>query len=129
MMVEDVNHKNLFKGTGCLATFSAKITMCFGLGLISKDEKQTLNLVRKIRNIFAHDINTKLTFKTNEIADRTKSLALLDLLKGKPILAKDNNSPRWRFILAVGILATSIKGLRTNNTERMSSPIDLYSPE
>ena len=39
-----------------LGNFSSKITMCYCLGLIEKTIKNDLNIVRKIRNKFAHDL-------------------------------------------------------------------------
>jgi len=39
-----------------LGNFSNKIKMCYCLGLIDKIIKDDLNLVRKIRNEFAHDL-------------------------------------------------------------------------
>lgn len=39
-----------------LGNFSNKIKMCYCLGLIDKIIKEDLNLVRKIRNEFAHDL-------------------------------------------------------------------------
>ncbi len=37
-----------------LGTFSARISACFALGRIQKNEFEELNLIRKIRNEFAH---------------------------------------------------------------------------
>ena len=48
------DHRELFEGTGALATFSAKIEMSFRLGLISEGEHRTLTAIRKVRNEFAH---------------------------------------------------------------------------
>ena len=39
-----------------LGTFSGKITMAYCLGLIYKPVRDDLNLIRKIRNQFAHDL-------------------------------------------------------------------------
>lgn len=39
-----------------LGNFSNKIKMCYCLGLIDKIIKDDLNLIRKIRNEFAHDL-------------------------------------------------------------------------
>lgn len=47
-----------------LGNFSNKITMCYCLGLIDKIIKSDLNIVRKIRNRFAHDYMFR--FKTNK---------------------------------------------------------------
>jgi DNA-binding MltR family transcriptional regulator len=39
-----------------LSNFAAKINTCFCLGLISSDERHDLNLLRDIRNSFAHNL-------------------------------------------------------------------------
>lgn len=44
----------LLAPNGSLSTFSARITMAFVLGLITKITHDNLNVVRKIRNHFAH---------------------------------------------------------------------------
>ena len=49
--VEELLYKN---GNGPLGTFSARIDLAYCLGLTSDDEYRDLNLVRKIRNDFAH---------------------------------------------------------------------------
>ena len=46
----------LFSQNGPLATFSSKILLVYRLGLISKYEYDCLNLIRKIRNNFAHNL-------------------------------------------------------------------------
>jgi DNA-binding MltR family transcriptional regulator len=45
---------NVFEGKGPLATFSAKIEVCAGLGNISPDVRHDLKVVNTIRNEFAH---------------------------------------------------------------------------
>ena len=55
-LVESSNFRELFSGQGALSTFSAKITMCHALGLISKELRDDLNSYRKIRNRCAHDL-------------------------------------------------------------------------
>lgn len=50
----------MFDHNGPAGSFSSKIKLCFALGLILDDEMNAINLVRKIRNDFAHDINVDL---------------------------------------------------------------------
>lgn len=49
--------KELFPGYGPLSSFSSKILLSYRLGLISNYEYRTLQIIRKIRNLFAHDIS------------------------------------------------------------------------
>jgi mannitol operon repressor len=68
--VEEMLYKN---GNGPLGTFSARIDLGYCLGLLSGDEYKDLNLVRKIRNDFAHKL-TGLSFATPNIASRCREL-------------------------------------------------------
>ena len=49
--------KELFSGYGPLSTLSSKIVLSYRLGLISNYEYKTIQIIRKIRNLFAHDIS------------------------------------------------------------------------
>ena len=59
-------------GNAPLATFSSRITACYALGLISKEEHDDLHLLRRIRNDFAHDIHT--SFETQSVINRCREL-------------------------------------------------------
>ncbi|MCJ9700177.1 MltR family transcriptional regulator [Bradyrhizobium sp. SHOUNA76] len=59
-------------GSAPLGTFSARAKLAFTLGLISETEFQDLELIRKIRNEFAH--NVKASFEDSEIRNRCKIL-------------------------------------------------------
>ncbi|WP_145409258.1 transcriptional regulator [Paenibacillus xylanexedens] len=65
--------ENLCIGTGGMATFSAKIEFCYLLGLISAETRRLLNIIRKIRNEFAHSMEI-LSFDTEDISNRCRSL-------------------------------------------------------
>jgi len=89
----------LFLDTGLLGTFSAKIDMAFRLGLIKESSKNTLHLLRKMRNECAHNIESS-SFDTPSIESRTIELArkVEDLLtamwKGMEDLLK--NQPNYK---------------------------------
>lgn len=59
-------------GYAPLKTFSARITACYLLGLISEDERIELDLIRDIRNDFAHDIRT--SFESQSVVSRCEQL-------------------------------------------------------
>lgn len=65
-------NKTLFAQNGPLSTFSSKIVLAYRLGLISKYEQNSLNLIRKIRNAFAHDLHTD-SFEYNPIKELLKN--------------------------------------------------------
>src|ERR1700722_4018521 len=60
--------------TAPLGTFSARITACHALGLITDDENHDLGLIRKIRNEFAH--TTQLSLDAPTIKDRCAILRM-----------------------------------------------------
>lgn len=47
---------NLFDSSHALSTFSAKIALAYRLGVIDKNFEHALQMIRKIRNAFAHSI-------------------------------------------------------------------------
>lgn len=51
-----------------LSTFHSQVTACYSLGLITESEHHDLQLIRKIRNEFAHHIHT--SFETQSVIDR-----------------------------------------------------------
>jgi DNA-binding MltR family transcriptional regulator len=73
-LVRDANteHK-MFRGTGPLATLSAKIELGFLLGMYGKVERNDLHRIREIRNEFAHKFNG-ITFEDQRIRDLIKNL-------------------------------------------------------
>lgn len=66
--------KDLFEGTMPLATFSSRIKMAFYLGLISQKCRQNLDMIRSIRNDFAHRLEVDL-FAVQSVGDRCRSLS------------------------------------------------------
>ena len=57
-----------------LGTFSARIKCAHAMGLITKKEFSECNILRKIRNEFAHNIN--ISFEEQSIIDLCKNLQL-----------------------------------------------------
>ena len=53
-MVEDSEIDKLFDGFGPFADFMKRIECAYAFGFISKEHRKDLNLIRKIRNHFAH---------------------------------------------------------------------------
>jgi hypothetical protein len=77
-----------------LSTFSAKVWLCHALGLLSEDEARDLDLIRKIRNSFAHDIDASLD--TGPSSSRCRELKLGERLYAPPnipFLRDEDNVP------------------------------------
>lgn len=90
--------EDLFKGNTPLSSFSSRIKMAFYLGLISNDVRRDLDLIRAIRNDFAHH-PVPMSFSTQSVANRCNELTNSYHAKGA--------SPRNHFTSAVfGLLAS-----------------------
>lgn len=64
-IVEDAQKKELVDD-GPLSTLSSRIMMCHALGLISSMERNECNLIRKVRNVFAHAVRMSFDDATVE---------------------------------------------------------------
>ena len=73
--------ESLFDRAGApLSSFSAKIEMCFALGIINNSSRLALHLIRDVRNAFAHQIH-QMTFGHPDVAEMIDSRALSELKK------------------------------------------------
>jgi hypothetical protein len=109
----------LFEGYGPLNTFSAKIELAYGFGLISKNEKLDLHAIRKIRNEFAHSDDYSLTFDSRPINSYVQKMKLREatlLNNEKPSLLRHD------FILEVcmmiGFLKSKIRQIESPEAPR-----------
>jgi DNA-binding MltR family transcriptional regulator len=59
---------------GGLNTFSAKINISYSLGFITIEEYQALNLLKNIRNKFAHNFEYQFSFQDQKIASQCVTL-------------------------------------------------------
>lgn len=72
--IGDKKHDSLlFEGNGILGTFSSKISLAYRIGLISKGEYEKLEVIRSIRNRFAHELSF-LNFNEQSIASKCKNI-------------------------------------------------------
>ena len=122
-MVEEAPSK-LFDGYGPIASFSARIEISLGLGLISRDEHSDLHLIRKIRNVFAHEMDHELSFTTQAIAHRVAALKIVDALYANPSIPTPEDTPRVRFQIEIGSLTYSLAGVRAAAITRAEIPED-----
>jgi hypothetical protein len=57
-LIDDKSVDEMFDGPFApYSTLSGKTTAAFSLGLISREEAKRINAVRKVRNVFAHEID------------------------------------------------------------------------
>lgn len=78
----------LFSGLGPLATFSAQIKLAYAMKLIAKEGYEALELLRKMRNEFAHSPSS---MQITHDAVFQKYLAFVNLagFSGKPLMDYD----------------------------------------
>jgi hypothetical protein len=82
-------------GNAPLASFSARAQTCFALGLIDDYEFSEINLVRKVRNEFAH-ARHGLSFSNAKVRGLCATLT-----SHIPVTPEgDKNDPRYRFVTA-----------------------------
>lgn len=117
-----VLYDKLLDGTGPLATFAAKIQVARALAWISKETFEDLEVIRRIRNDFAHKFDHNLSFTDESISNRCRDLKVASsFLDGFDDALQDQSTkfgsvaiggmknafmlPRWRFQLSVDFLA------------------------
>jgi hypothetical protein len=105
------------KGAG---TFSAKINLAYCLNIVSEDARHDLHLIRKVRNEFGHDLNTR-SFDKDPVRSMCASLKLPEQCFG-PIGAPHTDRmqtafhhftramtyPRFRFMAAATAIANRL---------------------
>lgn len=112
-MIESATTQKLLRDAEVLGSFSAKIDLAYALALIPEEVFLDLNLIRKVRNDFAHSLDHGLGFATPSVADRIAALQIEKVLGGVlptfRILKADVSNPsdvsRVKLITAVGMLA------------------------
>ena len=71
---EELKKLQIFKGpVAPLGTFSARSRVAYSFGILSKDEYDDIDLIRDIRNKFAHQM-TGVSFDLNEITESLRKL-------------------------------------------------------
>jgi hypothetical protein len=92
----------LFDG-GPLGTFSAKITISTAMGIIKQETRDTLEVIRSVRNEFAHDM-LPLDFSAQRIAEHCEKLGDPKFLSGSAVIVPPTDLKarnRLRFIDAI----------------------------
>ena len=115
-------HIDLLNGTSSLSTFPARIRLASALAWIDDPIQIDLDIIRKIRNDFAHSFDHELSFQNPSLVNRCGNLLVAQsYIEGytDSIGAPDQNlseyairsikekfqAPRWRFQLSVDFIA------------------------
>ena len=116
---------DLFDTERPLGTFSAKISAAYRLGLIDKDFEYALQVVRKIRNSFAHSIENETLSKSSHhdrLFEVTKILSgYQDLAQMVSSVAPESSNISKDFATFCGVLTVLVIGL--NIAAHISEPV------
>lgn len=85
-------------------SFAAKINLAYALGIIENKVRGELNLIRRIRNVFAHT-REKVSFSTKEISNAINTFKLLESSKVlTAVLGREPKSAKDKFCFVVQLL-------------------------
>ena len=110
-----------------LGTFNSRILSAYCLGLIGSKEYFELNLIRKIRNKFAHDLET-LSFDNQSIQSYCTNLKYPQILyNAVPEII--SFAPRDLFIYSVTTLHLILMSRSSNIKDKREIPKDMFLTE
>ena len=111
---------NLSSGSGGLATFSSRIDLSYLLGLISHETRRHLNIIRRIRNEFAHTMEI-ISFETQSVSNRCRNLRTDDFVNVPDEARKIFIRAAWGIAgTLIGVTESSIKPKAPNNKREIS---------
>lgn len=87
--------RSLFRSDGPLGSFSNKITMGYALEIFGEITKQNLDVIRHVRNVFAHT-KKHIDFNTKEIVDLCEFLKFPPILKENPDFGPEEEKPQLK---------------------------------
>jgi mannitol operon repressor len=103
-MVDHKVSKKLFKYPDPISSFSARLNVSFALGLITETEYNECNLIRSIRNKFAHEAAYSIDFNSKEIALLCERLRTYKQLKDAPFANRPDFNRIVFFIVVQSLL-------------------------
>jgi hypothetical protein len=121
----------LLSHSGPLGPFSARIQVARALAWISDDVHFDLDQIRKIRNVFAHEVDHELSFANQSIADKCRTLKTAQTLIDANDYSASKPHPNFsrEVILAMGSVFKSPRQRYEVSVEMLAQHIDELSPE
>ena len=107
---------------GPLGSFGSRILICYLLGRISDEEYRDLEVVRKIRNDFAHKMHG-MSFETEGIKGRCSNLILANKVTTFKQFEKAGARERFNFSI---VLLMALLGMRETNLDQVTSASSLF---
>jgi len=121
---------NLLGETNPLGTFSAKIKMAFSLNLIPLVIFQDLEVIRKIRNAFAHQLNG-LFFSCDPIESLARRLKFPEDYLGDgqwTVESALNDDPRQMFIFSCSVISSLFESYYLERAENVQKTLMSLEP-
>lgn len=115
------NYKNHFESSGFLSSFSSKVNLSYMLGLISKELYEDLEIIRNLRNKFAHMITQSSLSDQNALSLCNN----FNFVKKWITTDWEKLEPSAMFIMEIGILEVALikKNSRTNHLKSIEFEI------
>ncbi len=114
----------LFSDNGVMGTFREKIWMAYYLKVVGPITRQDIDLIRRIRNEAAHNMNP-ISFETPEIADRCRRLYIN---KDTDFATRNSTDYRGMFELAVRFYATNLFMRSGEQTAEIAEAFKVLAP-
>lgn len=100
-MVSDEEVERLFE-FGPLSSFAARINIAHGFGLISNEHRHDLNIIKDIRNRFAHSPRL-ISLQKDEVRKEIRKLSMWTTLNGDRHMSSAEKDERHIFLFSVGM--------------------------
>ncbi len=124
---KDVAKKTLIRGMNPLATFSAKTKITFCANIIPKEIYDDINLIRKIRNKFAHELHG-INFNTSPVKDWANELKFPTRYIGTTgehtVESVLKNDPRLKFEFTCSVMSGVISDYYLERTKKIKNFIE-----
>lgn len=113
--------ESLLSSSGSLGAFSVRVDLVNALGLLDDNEAGQLHLIRKIRNQFAHNIDT-YSFEDPKIKDRCRELKAVTAWGQDASIFAHAGAARSIFILALTLSVRAISNAMRYAQRRVLVP-------
>lgn len=127
-MVRDRKVADLFSGDRPLATFSAKISIAYALGMLPSNMHGDLDKIRKIRNHFAHHPDAT-SFAGPPARDICNTLSIVDAGSGVSIASAMKMPAREQYLMTIAGLSIYfdriLTAFQTGQAARSTAPASL----
>lgn len=104
----------LFEYPQALSSFSAKITLCFAVGAVNADERHDLDVIRDLRNEFAHTHLPAAPFRDRRFVELCASLRIMRHVPREVI----EKHPRTCLCFAIAVFASALWARLPGNSDR-----------